>query len=289
LSLALATVKPRRIRIDMPTGVLYSVAALAYFALAALFWRSHWGSEGSQRDTLNYRLAILAPFALHTWLLYIDVFSAPTLRFGFGQALSVTLWLAIAIYWVENFFVRLDGLQFFVLALAGVCVVLPGTFTGFATQAHVDSFTFRLHLVLAMGAYSLFTIASLQALLMAILEKRLHNGALTGAFATLPPLLSLERILFRIIGIAFVLLTATLVTGFVFSEQVFSRAMRFDHKTLFAITSWVIFAGLLLGRRIYGWRGRTAIRWILAGFVALLLAYIGSRFVLEVILRRGSG
>jgi ABC-type uncharacterized transport system permease subunit len=273
----------------MPAGVLYSVASLTYLGLAFLFWRSHWGNEGPQRDTFNHRLAILAPLALHTWLLYIDVFSEPTLRFGFGQALSVTMWLAVAIYWIENFFVRLDGLQFFVLTLAGVCVVLPGLFTGFTTLAHVDSFVFRLHLVLAMGAYSLFTIASLQALLMAILEKRLHTGALNGAFATLPPLLSLERVLFRIIGIAFILLTATLITGFVFSEQVFARAMRFDHKTIFAITSWVIFAGLLMGRRVYGWRGRTAIRWILAGFVALLLAYVGSRFVLEVILRRGSG
>ncbi|MSQ19891.1 MAG: cytochrome C biogenesis protein [Betaproteobacteria bacterium] len=272
----------------MASSALYFVASLAYLSLAVFFWRTHCGADGPHRHAFIYRLVILAPLALHTWLLYIDVFSVPMLRFGFGQALSVTLWLAVTIYWIENFFVRLDGLQCFVLTVAGICVVLPGLFTGFTMQAHGDSLVFRLHLALAMGAYSLFTIASLQALLMAILEKRLHTGALTGAFATLPPLLSLERVLFRIIGIAFVLLTATLVTGFAFSEQVFSRAMRFDHKTIFAITSWVIFAGLLMGRWVYGWRGRTAIRWILAGFVALLLAYVGSRFVLEVILHRGS-
>ena len=275
----------------MPSGVLYSAASVCYLGLAAYFWRTNWSgpTRPAVRPALIGRFGILVPLAMHTWLLYAGVFAEPTLRFGFGQALSVMLWLAVVIYWIENLFVRLDGLQFFVLLLAAVCVVLPGTFSGIATQPHADSFVFRLHLVLAMAAYSLFTIAALQALLMAVLEKRLHAGALTPSFAALPPLLTLERVLFRIIAIGFALLTATLATGFIFADQVFARAMRFDHKTLFAVTSWIIFAALLLGRWHYGWRGRTAIRWILSGFVALLLAYVGSRFVLEVILQRGAG
>ena len=89
------------------------------------------------------------------------------------------------------------------------------------------------------------------------------------------------------IGAAFVLLTCTLVTGIVFSESLFGQALQFDHKTLFALFSWVTFAGLLAGRYLYGWRGRLAVRWTLTGFVLLLLAYVGSRFVLEVLLGRG--
>jgi ABC-type uncharacterized transport system permease subunit len=153
---------------------------------------------------------------------------------------------------------------------------------------------FRAHLLLAMLAYSLFTIAALHALLMALLERRLHGGRhdagsgapLVGALARLPPLLTLERLLFRILAAGFVLLTATLTTGALFSEELFGRPLRFDHKTLFAVLSWLIFAGLLAGRWRYGWRGRMALRWTLAGFVALLLAYVGTRFVLEVILGR---
>jgi ABC-type uncharacterized transport system permease subunit len=83
-----------------------------------------------------------------------------------------------------------------------------------------------------------------------------------------------------------VLLTLTLATGVLFSEEIFGKALRFNHKTVFAILSWLIFGGLLVGRWRYGWRGRKALRWTLAGFVALLLAYVGSRFVLEVILGR---
>ncbi|MFN0299087.1 MAG: inner membrane protein YpjD [Burkholderiales bacterium] len=273
----------------MQTSALYIITSLLYLLLAGFFWRTNWRSVGiiDARHLTVGRFAILIPLAMHSWLLYAGIFAEPELRFGFGQALSVMLWLGVAIYWIENLFFRLDGLQSFVLTLAAICVVLPGIFAGFATQTHADSFVFRIHLILAMGAYSLFTIAALQALLMAVLERRLHAGTITASFAALPPLLTLERMLFRIIAIGFTLLTATLATGFIFAEQLFSRAMRFDHKTIFATASWIIFAALLAGRWHYGWRGRTAIRWILAGFVTLLLAYVGSRFVLEVILRRG--
>jgi ABC-type uncharacterized transport system permease subunit len=96
----------------------------------------------------------------------------------------------------------------------------------------------------------------------------------------------MESLLFRVIFAGFVLLTLTLATGIAFSETLFGRPLRFEHKSLFAILSWVIFAALLAGRSLYGWRGRTALRWTLAGFLTLLLAYVGSRFVLEVLLRR---
>src|SRR5690606_20839392 len=104
--------------------------------------------------------------------------------------------------------------------------------------------------------------------------------------ASLPPLLAMEALLFRLILIAFLLLTLALVSGIAFSETLFGKALTFDHKTLFSLISWGIFAALLVGRYFYGWRGRIALRWTLAGFGTLLLAYLGSRFVLEVILGR---
>jgi ABC-type uncharacterized transport system permease subunit len=188
-------------------------------------------------------------------------------------------------------------MQALVLPVAAVCVLLPAVFPGLAAPPYSASAGFRAHLLLAMLAYTLFTIAALHALLMALLERRLHGGRrepgsgtpLVGALARLPPLLTLERLLFRILAAGFVLLTATLVTGALFSEELFGRALRFNHKTLFAVLSWLIFGALLLGRWRYGWRGRKALRWTLAGFVALLLAYVGSRFVLEVILGRSLG
>ena len=137
-----------------------------------------------------------------------------------------------------------------------------------------------------MLSYSLFTLAALHAMLMAVAERQLHSGRLTRSLANLPPLLTMETLLFRLIGIAFILLTLTLSSGVLFSEVLFGQPFRLDHKTVFAIISWLLFGALLFGRRVWGWRGRVALRWTLAGFVALVLAYVGSRFVIEVLLGR---
>ena len=96
----------------------------------------------------------------------------------------------------------------------------------------------------------------------------------------------MEKLLFRIIWIGFILLTLTLLSGVVFSREVFGQPLTFSHKTLFGFISWGVFAALLFGRQLYGWRGRIAVRWTLTGFATLLLAYIGSKFVLEIILNR---
>jgi ABC-type uncharacterized transport system permease subunit len=271
----------------MPAILLYGAALLLYAVLAFHFWRTRWRGASAPKFARWEHAAILAPLALHTWLVY-DMLWAPGLRFGFGQALSITLWLSVLIYWIESRFLELEGMQAPVLALAAVCVPLPALFPGLVSPSSTHSTEFRLHLALAMIAYGMFTIAALHALLMTLMERRLHGGALVGPLAALPPLLTMERLLFRVILAGFVFLTLTLVTGIVFSESLFGRAMKFDHKTVFAIASWIIFAALLAGRYFYGWRGRTALRWTLAGFVALLLAYVGSRFVLEVILQRGT-
>ena len=271
----------------MPAILLYAATFLLYAALAFHFWRTRWRGGGVPQIASWERAAIVAPLALHTWLVYDMLFAQPELRFGFGQALSLMLWLTVLLYWIESLFFQLEGMQAPVLALAALCVPLPGLFPGFPSPAYTHATEFRMHLTLAMLAYGLFTIAALHAALMTLMERRLHGGALVGPFTALPPLLTMERLLFRIILAGFVFLTLTLATGIAFSETLFGRAMKFDHKTVFAVASWFIFAALLGGRYFYGWRGRVALRWTLAGFVALLLAYVGSRFVLEVILRRG--
>ena len=271
----------------MPAILLYGAAALLYAALAVHFWRTRWRGASVPRISAVERGAILVPLVLHTWLVYDMLWAPSELRFGFGPALSVMLWLAVLIYWVESLFLDLEGMQAPILALAAVCAPLPALFPGLPSPPSTQAAEFRVHLALAMSAYGMFTIAALHALLMTLMERRLHGGALAGPLAALPPLLVMERLLFRVILAGFVFLTLTLATGIVFSETLFGQVMRFNHKTVFAVASWVIFGALLAGRYFYGWRGRVALRWTLAGFIALLLAYVGSRFVLEVILRRG--
>ena len=257
-----------------------------YVGLAWHFWNTRWRRSDSRRGLHAWeRAAILAPLALHGWLLYDGIF-ARELRFGFAPALSAMMFLGVALYRIESLFYDLEGMQPLVLPLAAVAVPLPALFPGLASAgAHADAAAFKLHLALAMVAYSLFVIAMLHATLMAVVERRLHQKG--SAFAGLPPLLTLEQLLFRVIAAAFVFLTLTLATGIAFSETLFGRALRADHKTVFALLSWLTFGLLLAGRVVYGWRGRTALRWTLSGFVLLVFAYVGSRFVLEVLLHRG--
>lgn len=285
----------------MPSIVIHAIASAAYAALAWHLWRSRWrraaASAAGARPELNAaeRLAILAPLALHAWLLEQGIFGAPELRFGFAFALSAMLWLAVLIYWLESLFFSLVGMQPLVLGAAAIGVLLPAWFPG-RLMADAASADFRIHLGLAIVAYSVFTIALLHAVLMALADRLLHRKSaagetagdpLHGPAASLPPLLTIERMFFRLVGAAFVLLTLTLATGMTLSESMFGRAMRFNHETVFAVMAWLTFAVLLWGRLARGWRGRTALRWTVAGFVMVVLANIGTAFVLEVLLRRG--
>jgi ABC-type uncharacterized transport system permease subunit len=281
----------------MPPILLHSplptfLAAALYVGLALHFWRTRW--RGAILDQPIAGLAawerawLAIALILHGTTLGMEIFpaSGEGMRFGFAAALSMITWLAVVLYWIESFYARMEGLQMLGLPLAAVCALLPWAWPGQHILTNAGSLTFRLHFLMAMLAYSLFTLAALHAILMAVTEQRLHRGRLTPLFAGLPPLLTMEALLFRLIHIAFGLLTLTLISGVGFSEHLFGRALTLNHKTVFAVLSWLIFGALLVGRHRHGWRGRTALRWTLAGFAVLLLAYVGSRFVLEVILGR---
>lgn len=266
------------------------LSGLLYAALGFHFWKTRWQKTAVQRDSppmLTWeRTAIFGILLLHGTGLYDGLFSAEGMRFSFSLALSLMLWLAVLIYWLESFRSRMDGLQPMVLPLAALCAVLPAFFPQVHLVAHASAWGFRLHFLTAMLAYSLFTLSALHAIFMGLVERKLHQRDFSRHLSSLPPILAMETLLFRMIIIAFVLLTGALGSGLMFSEVVFGKAMVLDHKTLFAFASWGIFAALLIGRQAYGWRGRIALRWTLAGFLLLFLAYIGSRFVSEVLLGR---
>jgi ABC-type uncharacterized transport system permease subunit len=271
----------------------YVATALLYAGLAIYFWRTQWtpavasGPDTAARAPRPFeQYAVLVPLALHSVLLARSLFASDGLHLGLANAVSAILWLTVLIYWLSNFVYHLDGLQALVLPLAAAASMLPGVMAPAGPLPNSEFIAFKVHFVIAMLAYSFFTIASLHVVLMALVERRLHDGTLTHVLRGLPPLLTMEALLFRIIWAGFILLTLTLASGVVFSEEIFGKPAPVTHKTVFGAISWLIFAALLAGRHFAGWRGRVAVRWTLAGFLALVLAYIGSQFVLEVLLGR---
>jgi len=269
---------------------LYFITAILYAALGfhglTMQRLAHAGSVARAVDW--QRLAIPVVLLLHGTLLYRTMFGGAALDLSLGVAFSLILWVTALIYWVGSFRLDLGALRTFILLMAGVSVIALYFLPSGKTVSYGGLLAFRVHIVIALLAYGLFTIAALHAFLMALLERRLRSGEVPPLLQGLPPLLSMESLLFRMLWVAFALLTLTLVSGVFFSEVLFERALtRADgHKFLFAFIAWLIFAALLAGRHVYGWRGRKAVRWTLTGFGMLLLAYFGTKVVLELILHR---
>lgn len=257
----------------------YLLTTLIYLGVATLYWRRTSVSPLWSQTGVGIALAI------HGWLLYRSLLYPEGLNLGLTNALSTIFWLTALIYWGTNFRHDLHRLQAFVLPPAALALLMEWAWPENHPVTYAEPL-FRLHLVIAFVAYSLLTFAALHALLMALAERTLHRKPTLLRLPDFPPLISMERLLFQIVGAGFVLLTLTVLSGIVFSEQLFHQVFKLNHKTIFAILSWLIFAALLVGRWKYGWRGRTAVRWTLSGFTVLLLAYVGSKFVLEILLGR---
>jgi len=263
--------------------MLETLTLAAYFGLALWFWP---GLPGCCRTDWVPRLLPLLPLLPHLVLLHRDMLGGDGIHLGFAVSLSAVSALTVLTYSTAAWRYHLAGLQGIVLGFAGLSALLQILMPLGAPIAHTDAPLFRAHLLVAFSAYSLLTIAALHAILITLAERHLHKAVPPKMLAGLPPLLTLEKLLFRMIQAGFALLTLTVISGIGFSEEVFGKAMPFNHKTVFGIAAWLIFAALLLGRRIYGWRGRTAIYWTMAGFISLMLAYEGVKFVMEVLLHR---
>jgi ABC-type uncharacterized transport system permease subunit len=231
-------------------------------------------------------ILLAAALVLHGIATWHDVVQPDGLDLAFVNALSLVAGLAVLAAWVSGVLRTLPGVAAVVLPVAAVCALLPTL----ARTPHRFSFAGEpwaaTHIAIALVAYALFVVVALQALVMTGLEKRLHRGVTDVSASATPPLLTLERYMFRLIGVGFLLLTLTLASGILFSEQLFGKAVTLTHKNVFSVAGWLVFAVLLFGRWRYGWRGRTALKWILGGTLLLVLGYLGSKFVLEVILRR---
>jgi ABC-type uncharacterized transport system permease subunit len=231
-------------------------------------------------------VALLVGWAAHALTLVLDILApgdGQGVRFGFAPILSVTLWLVLGVYMVESRFIPLPGVRR-VLALAGSAVVLlTAAFPG-EMRGHAVTPLLPLHWLLGVASYGLFGAAVLHATMLDSAEKRMRLKSGPPAAGVLGmPLLRLERLTFRFVEAGFVVLSAALLLGLGSVQE-----WRWDHKTVFSVLGWATFGALIVGRHASGWRGRRATRWLYAGAVLLLLGYVGSRFVFEVVLQRQS-
>ena len=261
-----------------PLGVALGAAAAAIYAIPAVAARAI--------GAMSARRLLLLAWALHGLQIAWTLFSGPP-RFGFAQTLSITVWLVLAIYLVETRLYPRLPIRWALGGFGSLAIILALLYPG-AHLPDTSSPLLALHWALGLSAYGLLAVAVAHGWLMLHAERQMRDASTVDGSGGVP-LLKLERLMFRFVGAGFALLTLTLLVGTFFGEQLYGPAgvgWRWDHKHIFTLLSWAVFALLLIGHWRFGWRGRRAIRMLNIGAILLVLGYVGSRFVLEVLLGR---
>lgn len=262
--------------------VLYSVSGLL-LARRLFHDRTKPEKPGGFSKLQIISIGLIAT-VFHAVTLYHTLFVAGGLNLGFFTALSLISWLIALLVLLAALSNPIESLGVFLLPLASIAISLAMIFPAQHTLAGVQAMELKLHIMMSVLAYSLLSIAAVQAILLAIQDKHLRNKRPGGFIRALPPMQTMETLLFQLIGLGLAVLTFSLVSGVFYLEDMFAQHL--VHKTILSMTAWVVFATLLWGRWKFGWRGRIAIRWTLVGFFVLLLAYMGSKWVTEIMLGR---
>jgi ABC-type uncharacterized transport system permease subunit len=275
----------------MNTVVISVLTIAAYLAAAGLIgWRLFHQDLSVARAQQLRRITVGIAFAgllMHTWLLYAGSFAHDALNLAFFNALSLASWTVVATLLISSLTKPVENLGIVVLPLASIAVGLDMLYPSVGFMGPTASWVLKLHVLLSMLAWSMLALASVQAATLAVQDSYLRRRKPTGFVRGLPPLMTMEALLFEMIGIGFVLLTLALISGFAFLENMFAQHL--VHKTVLSVLAWIVFGWLLVGRKLWGWRGRKAIVWTLTGFFILILAYFGSKLVLELILHKHMG
>ena len=257
-------------------AVVFYLAAAAYQGFYLLN-RAHAPRRGR-----FVALAIAAVLA-HSVSVAGSIYTDRGIDLGFFRALSLTFWFICLIGLLGNLRRPLDNALALLFPAAAIAVGLSATLNGPDRYLQHGGGVLS-HIILSILAYAVLSLGALQAMVLALQERELKHRHLHGILQALPPLQTMEQMLFELLWVGIVLLSLAIITGAIYIDNLFAQHL--VHKTVFSLIAWLTFAGLLWGHHRLGWRGHTAVRWTLVGFSALVLAYFGTKLVLELILHR---
>ncbi|ERJ18967.1 cytochrome C assembly protein [Salinisphaera shabanensis T35B1] len=252
--------------------------ALAYAGATAAVWRhlargaAYWHVTALAGLGLVAQIGSLVHLSLQSGMLVI----------GLGTALSLFAWQAALLLWLFSLRESVGALGLVIYPFAGLCAITALLVPDAHSATEALAWPLQLHILLSILAYGLLTLGAVQAIVLALQHRQLRRRPPSGLFTRLPALQTMEMLLFRLIGAGFFLLSLAIATGALFIDDLFAQHL--VHKTVLSLFAWAFFAVLLYGRRRYGWRGRVAVRGALAGYGLLVMAYFGSKLVLELIL-----
>lgn len=267
----------------MDLSFLISLLALIFYLSAGLGLALGYFHD-SRRLLVASTLAAVAAVVLHGYVLWITMNTPAGWDVNFLHTLSLTAWLISALLLATA--VWAETIEAGIITFPGTALFLALHWMFGAEPLFLGEMSVMLetHVFTSLLAYSILSIAAIHALMLAVQEYALRHPRPIRQLELLPPLTVIETVMFRLIAGGWIVLTASLATGLVYLEDLFAQHLA--HKTILSILSWLLFGLLLAGRWWYGWRGRRAIHWTLGAMIVLVLAYFGSKLVLEVFLDR---
>lgn len=232
------------------------------------------------------KASLLAPgflaLAAHGYILFTVMITPVGINLGFYTSLSLISACISLLILFSSLRHPVEILGIIIMPLTALMIIMDALQTSSHLIATGSSNGLLFHIMSSLVAYSILGLAAAYAIVLSIQNSLLHRHQPSGFIRFLPPLKTMEAMLFETITIGFICLSISLLSGYIFLEHIFAQHL--VHKTALSILAWVVFGILLFGHWFIGWRGRTAIRWTLGGFFSLMLAYFGSKFVLEVLL-----
>jgi len=268
------------------TNDVFNLLALAtafFYLLSAGFVAIHLIRTQPLKNTRTLMLITACiSVALHAGLVTNNYWLTRVITDDFFNMLSLVFLVISLLFFISALSKPIETLAIIVFPFSAAAVLLNIDPTLNQQNNPTLDWQIQAHIVFSLLSYSLLSMAAFQAVLLSIQEKQLHNRHLGRFINSLPPMQMMEKLLFQVISLGLVLLTLALATGFVFIDDIFAQHL--VHKTILSISAWLVFSMLLIGRHYYGWRGQKAIRWTYAGYLFLMLAYFGSKFVLQLIL-----
>lgn len=267
---------------------MHSLPVIAVFcyllATVALFMKTFRSASAPRQSRQVALLAGFIAILLHAIYLYQRTFVGQGLDLSFFNTFSLLGWLVAAFVLLSSLYKPLENLLVILFPFAAMALTLSAVVPEQRILSSELTTGLRIHILLSITAYSLLMVSALQAILLALQERLIATKRASRVINILPPLQVMEQLLIQIIVVGFFLLSLSLASGMMFINDMFAQHL--VHKTVLSIIAWLIYGILLCGRWFAGWRGKRITRWALGGFFALLLAYIGTRIVLELILHR---
>ncbi|BAS67798.1 MAG: cytochrome C biogenesis protein [Gammaproteobacteria bacterium] len=257
-----------------------SYSAVAAYLIATLLLMQFFTKNNPQHRHQK-SVFLLISYAVIAHALTFTSFWATSggVFFGFANSASFIAWVVAILLFLSSISKPVHALGILVYPLVALLLVFNILFPDATPAVKTISLSIASHVFLSITAYALLALAVCQSILLKIQERHLHTNNINGFINKLPPLQTMEALLFQNIRIGFYLLTLSLVTGFIFIDDIFSQHL--VHKTVLSLIAWIVFAVLVFGRKVFGWRGKQAIITTQVGFGILLVAYYGSKFVLE--------